>query len=114
MELWEDYLAERKGAKTIKSEKGFAVYYDTPPDGYLEEIYVKPSYRQHGLAGGLARIVEKKCLDAGCGRLLGSCDPLANGSSQSMLAMLKYGFELSHIQGNLIILSRELKGEDNG
>ena len=110
MSMWADYLKEREGKEVVELEGGFAVYKITPKDKsvYLEHIYVQPGLRRSGLASRMADQVSKKAREKECSIMYGSNEPTVPGATESMLAQLKYGFKLSHLEGKLIVLSKEL------
>ena len=110
MSLWSEYIKEREGKEVIELEGGFAVYKITPEDKsvYLEHIYVQPGLRKSGLASRMTDQVAKRAKEKECRVMYGSNVPNAPGATKSMLAQLKYGFKLSHLEGKLIVLYKEL------
>jgi len=54
---------------------------DSSPVGYLEGIYVKPSYRKHGIARELVEFAKKWALSKGCTEFASDCE-LGNEASR--------------------------------
>lgn len=109
MSLWSDYLNEREGKEVIEHDSGFAVFkLNEDETCYLEHIYVAPEVRGTGLASELADRVAKRARESGKSVLLGSVMPGATGATHSLKTQLTYGFKLDSIQGNLIVMSKEI------
>lgn len=79
-----DWLFEKRVAKVVFAlcdgvEAGFALYFHNfstflgRAGIYLEDLYVRPEYRGHGLGLGLMRYLARECVQLGCGRLEWSC-----------------------------------------
>lgn len=106
--MYKDYIKERENLHTIEVEHGFAIYSVQPDCVYLQDIYVKPEYRKNGIATELLRQVEVLTKAHNLRHILGSCDPVANGSTASLKAILAAGFKLSHCHNNMIYLVKEV------
>ena len=65
----------RPWPKWTASRSGFALWFSTfstfrgQPGLYLEDIFVKPSYRGRGIGKGLLAAVARRAVERGCGRL---------------------------------------------
>ena len=107
--LWAQYYAEREGRETLEVPGGFTTY-SFPDDDtcYIIDMFVERSQRRSGLAWDMAEQISQQARDRGCKVLYTSVDPNASGTRQSLLAILSYGFELSHIAEPLIFLKKEL------
>jgi GNAT superfamily N-acetyltransferase len=105
-------VKERKGAEVLEWDHGFATYYVNPPNCYIESIYVDPEHRQADYASHMADEVVKRVISKDCSVLLGSVDPGGNGSTTSLKVLLGYGFKLSHIEGPLIIMKKDIEVSD--
>jgi predicted GNAT family acetyltransferase len=108
MSIYADYIREREGFSTIEVENGFATYRVQGEEIYLRDIYVQPSARKGGLASRMADQVAEAGREAGCSRMVGTCCPSTNGSTESMAAMLAYGFKLHSASNDLIVIVKEL------
>ena len=78
--LTKNLFGEKKAAEALVMEVegavvGYAIYFTTfstflaRPGIYLEDIYVKPPYRNQGLGTSVFRHLARVCLDRGYGRL---------------------------------------------
>jgi GNAT superfamily N-acetyltransferase len=111
LSLFGDYIRERLGKEIVETDDGFATYYFPEPGCcYIEDIYVRPEARRTGAGSRLADQVTEIALSKGSDRLIGSVDPKAFGSTDSMKALLAYGFELHGTDGKLIYLKKEIGG----
>jgi GNAT superfamily N-acetyltransferase len=67
--------AEVLVAETAQEVVGFALFFHNystfvgKPGIYLEDLYVRPSFRKHGHGKGLLQAVAQLALERGCGRL---------------------------------------------
>ena len=67
--------AEAAVAEVDGEPVGFALWFSTfstfrgQPGLYLEDIFVKPSYRGRGIGKGLLAAVARRAVERGCGRL---------------------------------------------
>lgn len=108
MKMFADYIKERGGKDCIYSDKGFATYSFNESSCYIEEIYVTPEFRKSGEASHLTDEIAKEAQERGYNILTGSICPTANGSTESLKALLAYGFKLVSSTNNFIILSKEI------
>jgi ribosomal protein S18 acetylase RimI-like enzyme len=104
--LWADYLEERLGRTTLEFEHGLIMYSFTDTHCYIIDIYVKPEHRQKYYASAMADHVSKIAKDAGYTKLLGTVQPTANGSTNSMKALFGYGFKLLSCDSQAIYLEK--------
>lgn len=108
MSLYASYLKEREGKEIIESEIGFATYYFLDDGCYIQDIFVLKDYRKIGEASRLAEEIEKIAKSKGYKKLYGTVCPLANGSTESIKALLAYGFKLNSSVSNLIAFVKDL------
>jgi predicted GNAT family acetyltransferase len=108
MKMFADYIKERGGKDIVYSDKGFATYSFNESSCYIEEIYVVPESRKSGEASRLTNEIAEIAKERGYKMLTGSVCPTANGSTESMKALLAYGFKLVSSTHNFIILSKEI------
>lgn len=102
------YISEREGKSIIESEKGFAVYYFINNACYVQDIFVKKEFRREKVAAGMLDAITKIAKDKGCNFLYGSVCPSANGSTESLIAALYYGFKLDSSVDNFIAYKKEI------
>src|SRR5271166_5628584 len=107
-EMYADYLEEFSIKHMFYNDKGFAIYEITGQDCYIQEIYVKPEFRDCKVAKDLQVEVTKIAKGKGCTRLLGSVVPSVKQSSMSMAMLLKDGFKLDSSTINFIVVSKQI------
>jgi GNAT superfamily N-acetyltransferase len=106
--LYAQYIFERENIESIERRWGFAYYKFEDESCYIVNIYVLPEYRKQYAGSSFADMITEIAKERGCTCLLGSCDPELPGADESVKAMFAYGFKLSHINGPLIILKKEI------
>lgn len=106
--LYGQYILEREGKLIVEDADGFASFAIFNEDCYLENIYVVPEKRRSGHASILADRVSEIAKNKGCKRLIGSVRPSANGSTESMKALLAYGFKLLSASQDAIFFEKGL------
>lgn len=108
--MYKHYLKEREDADILETETGFVIYKTLPQDKavYIQDIYVHPEHRKHGVATELANIVCRKAKSEGLTKCYGSIDPVAKNSTASMWVLLAYGMQLSHLHNNLIYMVKSI------
>lgn len=108
MSLLAEYSKERLNREAYENERGFVIYEITEDVCYIVDIFVRKECRRHRVASHLADHVERIAKEKGCKTLLGSVVPTANGATDSLKAMLSYGFKLQSSQANFIWLEKDL------
>lgn len=109
MSLYAEYIKERENKEIIESDKGFATYKILKNgECYLQDIYVRPQYRNTELATEMTNQVYNIAKERGCTKLVGSVCVDANNCSLGMKFALKYGFLIYSIQGNMIFLVKNI------
>lgn len=108
MSHFASYIYERQGKSIIEDEHGFATYYYIKDACYIEDIYVVQDSRRSGIAGKYADMIAEEARSKGYSKLMGSVNLLTNEPTESMYALLRYGFKLSSANNNLIILLKDI------
>lgn len=112
MSLYGDYVRERLGGGIVERPEGFATYRFIDDAGvstvYIQDIYVKPDFRNTKIASEMANDVAKMGKLKGCKRLIGTVQPSAKGSTNSLKVLLGYGMELHSSANDAIIFKKEL------
>lgn len=106
--LYAKYLKEREGKETYEIEEGFITYVIENDECYIETIYVMPDFRRLDIGTRLADHVTKIAKKAGCTYLSGTVDPTTDGATDSMKALIYYGFRLHSLKDKTIILIKML------
>lgn len=112
--LWATYSKERLDQETIEHEWGFLTYKIFGESMELYDIFIKPEERRSKKAWRIVDEAAFRAKQAGAKRLVGFNSPSALGSTESLAAMLAYGFKLHSATADRIILVKELTEESNG
>lgn len=108
MSLWADYYREKLGWTTIETDFGFVSFSVRGSFMRIEEIYVIPEARKSGHAKDLADRVSAEGRRVGCSHLWAHVTLNANGSTDSLKAVLAYGFLAIKADQDHIYLTKEL------
>lgn len=106
--LFAKYKKEREGTIVIETSKGFVTALELENHFYIEDIYILPEFRRAKEATKLTDRMVEKAKKLGYKKLLGSVDIKANNCTESLKAVLSYGFKLYSIDGNTIYFEREI------
>ena len=106
--MWSDYFREREGFETIETDKGMATYRIIGEECYIKDIFVPKEHRRSGEAFKIGDLISEIAKINGCKFISGSVVPSLNGSSESMMGLLKYGFKLHESRPDFIVLVKEL------
>jgi len=107
--LYANYVLEREGFSTIEDPCGFATYKIVGEECYLRDIYLLPEHRKDGVGRKLADEVSRIALSQGCTKLTGTVCPSTRGSTDSLKALLAYGFAVHESRIDFIVLVKELR-----
>lgn len=108
MSLYGEYIKERRDRDIVENEKGFATYVFMPKGVYIEDIYIRPDYRKQGIGREFADKIKDIALEKGVTKMYGSVVPSTKGSTNSLKALLSYGFSLDSSSNDFIILYKDL------
>lgn len=108
MSLYGRYIKERENRDIIEREHGFATYAFVDKMCYIVDVYVVPEQRQKGVASSLIREIEGVAIDQGATVIATTADPQTAGCSESMQAILAYGFICCGMDDRLIWFKKEL------
>lgn len=106
--LYGKYIREREGKRIIEDEFGFATYIFINNECYIENVYVVEKMRQKGVASGYLDEISEIAKRNGCKAITTTCRPSANESTDSLKAILGYGFKLTAAFQDAIIFAKEL------
>lgn len=106
--LFAQYIKEREGKEIVETDWGFATFKPMQDWMYIEDIYIKPSERRSGKASFLADRVTEIAKNRGFSKLLGTVKPSATGSTESMKALLGYGFKLISAESDAIYFEKTI------
>jgi len=111
MSLYGEYIKERLGRHIVEDERGFVTFDIYPQEKacYLVDMYVRPDFRRKGTATKhFGDQVVAAAKQAGCTRIFSTVLPKAVNSTVSVKGLLADGFELSHMDEELIWFRRDL------
>jgi GNAT superfamily N-acetyltransferase len=109
MSLYGKYINERQGDGIIECDEGFATFrYIDAETVYIVDIYVVPEARKYGHAAKLADTIAKVSKEKGCKYMLGTVNASLKSSTTSLKVLLAYGMSLHQVQGDAIILRKEI------
>lgn len=110
MSLFAEYLKEREGIDTLELEEGFATYQIRGELCYVIDIFVQRAARRSRVGELLADTVSDIARAQGCKTLYGSIAPKFPGATESMKALIWYGFKIAELddERGLIMLTKEL------
>ena len=109
IELYMAYVKERLGFESIIEEgKAFVIFKTEGPEIYIQDIYVAPEYRKHGIMEEMERRVEAIAIARGCTFATGTVQPSAANSEASLEYCFKRGYKILEVHPNVIILRKEL------
>lgn len=106
--MYADYTKEIHDREVFETDSGFVVYEFKDETCYIADIFIKKECRRSGIASDLARHVETLAKEKGAKTLLGSIIPTTNGATESMRAMLAYGFRIQSAHENFIWLKKAI------
>ena len=108
--LLASYARERFGCDTeIDPGRGFATWKMIDATGvYLVDIYVGPDFRRSGVAAKLTDRVAAMAHKLGATRMIGSVETKSATATEAMKAILAYGFKITHVDGSMIYLVKDL------
>jgi predicted GNAT family acetyltransferase len=102
------YIQERENKSIVEDERGFATYFYLEDAVYIEDIFVKREFRKQGVASEYADKIAEEARSKNFFKMLGTVSPKANGSTNSLKALLAYGFKLDSSDNNVIYLTKDL------
>lgn len=113
LDMFAEYVSEREGKKVLTHhDKGFLVYryeeIENEKCCYISDIFVKKEYRRQGVASEMMKYLEDMAKLESCNFLIGGVQPLSKMGNESLKAWLKYGFEVSNTDIDLIVLKKGL------
>lgn len=102
------YYEEREGFSTYETDKGFATFKIRGDECYIKDIFIMPEHRRSGHAFEIGNEITKIAKENKCTALTGSVVPSLKGSTESMQALIKFGFKLNHCTNDFIVLVKEI------
>lgn len=114
MSHYADYLKEAFNREVIEDERGFISFYilpEMPTVCCFLDIYVAPKFRGMDEANTLEELAIDWAREHGCQKVLGSLNMKISTPERSMKKFLKYGYKLSHVNGDFMYFIKDIQGE---
>lgn len=109
MSLWAEYVKEREGHEVIEEPWGFLRYHIAPPLLCIDDLYIQPEYRRGERGSELADRVTRIARESKCTHLWAQVWPHTLNATDSLKAVLAYGFQVTGAQNGAIILLKEIQ-----
>lgn len=113
MSLYAEYLEERGVRKIIENEYGFATYSPYKNGICIEDIYVKPLFRQTGIGSDFHESIIKFAKEQGHKKIYTCVAPGVKSPMTTPTGMVKWmfsrGYELDDCFGGALILVKDLE-----
>lgn len=108
--MYAQYLAERTKDEILETDVGFVTYRFLNEGGsvYIMDIFVKPECRLKGAAAEMADIVAEIAKERGATEMLGSVNPSAKHSTESLKVLVAYGMTLSGATNDIIFFRKDI------
>ncbi len=103
-----EYFKELKGLELYEEEHGFVLFRIQPPYFYIHDMYIKPEYRQTGLAKSMADKLLEASKECGCTHLMADIQPSNKTATMAMKVLLAYGMQIKEANHDEIILTKEI------
>jgi ribosomal protein S18 acetylase RimI-like enzyme len=108
MSLYEKYVLERTNNQIHEIKEGFIVYSISNGKVFIEDLYIDTDFRRKGMGTTLTDIVAAKAKTDGCTELFCGVCPQAKQATESMKAILAYGFKVESASNSLIIFRKDI------
>lgn len=110
MSHYSAYIAEKTSKSIIETDKGFVTYsYPNQTTVYIEDIYIRPEFRNLHEASKLADQVIDIAREKGCTKALGSVVPSTKESTKSLSVLIAYGMSLVSSTNDFIVFEKGIK-----
>ena len=111
--MYFDYLKEREpGVHVVQKEHGFAMFtvvtFKEAKAVYIQDIYVKPEYRNSNLASNISEEIQAWAKSEGINTMVGSVVPSTEGSHASLKVLLAHGMTLDSAGQDIIWFYKEI------
>ena len=108
MSLYGRYIEEREGIKIIAHSDGFITYAINKKNCWIHDIFIVPKSRRYKLGSNLADQVVDIAKKEGCTMLGAQCVVNTKNITDSVKALLGYGFEVVSANGGIITFAKEI------
>lgn len=108
--LYAKYMKERQNAEILENESGFVVYKFLEKECFINEMFVDTNKRSKGVGRALIYELEAIALEKGCDCISANIHLWDKGASNTLMAALSVGFEVSRSEQNILLIAKKIKG----
>lgn len=108
MSLYSQYVKEREGAETVKTEKGFYSYRLADNHLFIVDLYVAPEYRAEKLDSEFGKELEAIAKENGKSVILCAASTGALNASDAINFILANGYEIIKVTQQEIYFKKEI------
>lgn len=107
--MWAQYQKELYGRESIINENGLITYQINGDECYIVDIYVRPEARRSTVGTTLANMVTAEAKTKGCKYLSGTVSLAQKKPTESLKALLSYGFQVVASNETYLTLIKKLE-----
>lgn len=108
--LYARYHEERSGAKILECEDGFLVYRITGEECFIVDMYIAPEKRKSLLFKKMMDELEILAKSSGGTLITANIFIDDPGASNTLIAVLKYGFRVTGTGNGVLLVAKEIGG----
>ena len=108
IDMYEQYIKEREGAKLYKDERGFFTYRIDYSTFQVNDLFVLPEYRSTKASKEFAKKIDDLAVEHRCEKIFCTTCTDANNWQKSEHYILKNGYEFITEIGNMKYYVKEL------
>ena len=109
MELYKEYLLERENVELIYDEDSFVSYKLCDDYVYVIDIYVRPKARRKRKAFEIGKNIDNLARSFNYDKIMCTVCKSANGWTAALEGLIKFGFSVDSVKGDMIYLLKDLK-----
>ena len=107
--LFSKYIKEREGFEVIETEECFVIYKIKGELAFISNAFTSKNYRRGHYMSELLDALSELLLSKKVKSLTASIDLRDQSASTTLLASLKYGFEVKAAEQGIIFIEKNLK-----
>ena len=110
-EMYQQYVHDKNGENVVVREHGFYIYVQSGSELWVQDIFVKPESRKHGVAKDFICELLNIAKEKRCSHLVGRVDINHNDYKQALLFHLGVGANIVRTENGIIITALEVENE---
>lgn len=107
--LFAEYIKEREGFEVMETEESFVIYKIKGELAFISHAFTRKNYRRDHYMSELLDALSEFLLSKRVSALSASIDLRDQNASTTLLASLKYGFEIKAAEQGIIFIEKNLK-----